>query len=69
MTQFNTLETMTKNKQLPIMGTNEDNEVVIIESGASIGEKFFRVTTVQKNDWLRINTYWENGTTEETYKK
>ena len=69
MTQFDELAKMTAGKTLPLTGKNEDNEVVIIEGGASEGERFFRVTTVQHNDWCRVNTYWEYGTIEETYKK
>ena len=69
MTKFDELAKMTDGKTLPITGKNEDNEVVIIEGGASEGERFFRVTAVQHNNWCRINTYWEYGTIEETYKK
>ena len=69
MAQYDELVKMTDGKALPLVGKNEDNEVVIIEAGASEGDHFFRVTTVQHNDWCRINTYWESGTVEETYKK
>ena len=69
MAKFEELAKMTDGKTLPLIGKNEDNEVVIIEAGANEGERFFRVTTVQHNDWCRINTYWESGTIEETYKK
>ncbi len=69
MAKFDELKKMTEGKNLPLMGKNEDNEVVIIEGGVSNEERFFRVTTVQHNDWCRINTYWEYGTIEETYKK
>lgn len=69
MAQYDELVKMTDGKTLPLVGKNEDNEVVIIEAGASEGDRFFRVTTVQHNDWCKINTYWESGTIEETYKK
>ena len=69
MTKFRDLEKMTSGKNLPLIGKNEDNEVVIIEGGANDGGRFFRVTTAQHNDWCRINTYWEDGTIEETYRK
>ena len=69
MVRFSELTKMTEGKPLPLIGKNEDNEVVIVEAGASKGERFFRVTTAQHNDWCRINTYWEHGTIEETYKK
>ena len=69
MAKYEELAKMTDGKPLPLFGKNEDNEVVIIEAGAAEDERFFRVTTVQHNDWCRINTYWESGTIEETYKK
>ncbi len=69
MTKFNELKRITQGKILPAIYKNEDNEVIIIEYGISNKERFFRITTVQHNDWCRINTYWESGTTEETYRK
>ena len=66
---YEELKEMTEGRSLPLMGNNEDNELVIIEEGAREGEHFFKVTTVQHNNWCRINTYWEDGTREETYKK
>lgn len=69
MTKFYELKNMTQGKILPVIYRNVDNEVIIIEYGISNEERFFRVTTVQHNGWCRINTYWESGTTEETYKK
>lgn len=67
--QYQELRKITEGKDLPMFGKTEDNEIVIIEGGASEGERFFRTTTVQHNDWCRVNIYWENGTIEETYKK
>lgn len=69
MTKFDEMKRLTQGKILPLICKNEDNEVVIIEYGISNEERFFRVTTAQHNDWCRINTYWESGTTEETYRK
>ena len=69
MNKFYELRRITQEKILPIICKNEDNEVVIIEYGISNGERFFKVTTAQHNDWCRINTYWESGIMEETYRK
>ena len=52
-------------KCLPVAGTNEYGENIIIERGKG----FFRLTTAQHNGWVRINTHYENGTSEETYSK
>jgi len=54
---------------LPIGGRNSDNEIIIVSAGEDCGESFYRLTTAQHNGWIRINTYWESGTTEETYRK
>ena len=55
---------------LPIGGENEDGEFVMICQGRTeegLGRSF-QVETLQNNGWSRINTYWQDGTKEETYK-
>lgn len=67
---YKELKKLTESKTLPLNGTNEDGEDVIIEAGKSQeGERYFRTITAQRNAWLRINMYWEDGTTEELYRK
>lgn len=56
-------------KNLPVAGRNEHGEAVTIERGLSHGRRFFQVTTAQNNNWCRINTYYENGDSEETYRR
>ena len=59
-------------KEMPINATNEDGEDVIIEGGREPENdnlRFYQLTTVQKNDWLRINVYWEDGTVEEWFDR
>ena len=56
-------------KECPAIGTNANGEAFIIESGQNDSGEYYRVTTAQKNNWLRINTYYEDDTIEETYKK
>ena len=46
-------------------GKNEDGELVFI----SIYHDRIIQETYQANDWIRRNTYWRDGTREETYKK
>ena len=46
-------------------GTNENNELVTI----SIFYDKIVVTTYQNNNWIRTNTYWEDGTDEETFSR
>lgn len=33
------------------------------------GEVVWKISTMQDNDWLRINRYDKNGTVEEAYEK
>ena len=56
-------------KSLPLAGRNEHGEAVTIEGGSSNGRRFFRVTTAQSNNWCRVNTYYENGDSDETYRR
>lgn len=55
---------------LPVSSTNENGETVVIEDGKTEdGECFYQLTTIQKNDWCRINTYYADGTVDETYER
>lgn len=61
---------LTKGKQLPMVATSTvTNEKVLIEQGKDGVGHFYRLTTTQSNRWHRINTYYADGTTEETYEK
>lgn len=44
-------------------GTNENGETVHI----SIFHEHIVVSTMQKNGWVRVNTYYKDGTSEETF--
>ena len=60
----------TKGKEMPVTYENSKGENAIITKGISEdGTKFFTVKTMQKNDWIAVNTYYEDGTIEETYEK
>lgn len=54
---------------LPISAKNSMGELVIIERGKDDCGQFYAITTVQRNDWCRINTFYEDGTITETYEK
>lgn len=49
--------------EMPFDGKNQDGEAVLV----SISKDNIAVRTYQNNGWIRINTYWRDGTTEETY--
>lgn len=48
-----------------ITGKNEDGESIII----TIYSNRVVTKTLQKNNWMRINTYWEDGNIDETYER
>lgn len=63
------LKELTKDATFPLSGTNADGDNIIIEEGSSDNIHYYRVETYQKNDWVRINYYYENGEIEETFDK
>ena len=58
-------EAEAKGKSLPLSGENENGETVIVEGNAEC----YILTTMQKNNWCRVNEYYPDGTTTETYEK
>lgn len=55
--------------ELPLTARNNNDENVIIEEGREDGVHYYKLTTAQNNDWLRINHYYEDGTVTETFDK
>lgn len=54
-------------QDLPLTAKTEDGEDVIVEALEQDGEVVWKITTVQSNNWLRTNYYYEDGTVEELY--
>ena len=48
-----------------LMGEDENENLVT----TSILSDRVIVETYQSNDWIRVKTYWRDGTIEETYKR
>lgn len=46
------------------VGINEDKEPVIV----SIDEQEASIRTLQKNNWIRVNVYYPDGTQEEYFE-
>lgn len=46
------------------VGVNEDGENCMI----SIDEECACIRTLQKNNWMRVNIYYKDGTSEELYQ-
>lgn len=63
------LKKLTKDATFPLSGKNADGENIIIEEGSCDNVHYYRVDTYQKNDWVRINYYYENGEIEEMFEK
>jgi len=66
---YQKLEEMTKEKTLPLTAENEGGERVIIEKGHNGDLEYYRLSTFQNNDWVRINCYYEDGSIDETYER
>ena len=66
---YKDVDALVDGRILPISAKNSMGELVIIERGKDDCGGFYTITTVQKNDWCRINTFYEDGTITETYEK
>ena len=55
---------------LPAVSENWNEEQTIFTEGRSDdGKNFFRIRTMQRNGWIAVTTYYEDGTVTETYEK
>ena len=62
-------EKLLEGKTLPLMGENDDGEVVIVDKGKDDEGAFYETQTAQNNDWVRINRYYITGVMTETYDR
>lgn len=51
------------NSEFPFSGKNNEGEMVEI----SIFHDFITVKTYQSNGWVRLDSFWKDGTTEQTF--
>lgn len=65
---YEKLTRLFNNSDLPALGTI-DGDAVIVSKGKDEAGNFYRTETAQKNGWLRINQYYEDGTITETYER
>lgn len=68
MTYYDYLYLTKEYKDFPVAGTNEYGENVMIEHYDG-DWPYFKVTTFQSNDWVRINYFYQNGDVDEIYEK
>ena len=57
-------------KDLPLTTTSEDGEIVVVTvAGVDDDNKLiWKTVTCQKNNWIRTNIYYFDGTMEELYE-
>ena len=70
MMDYNALKNLL-NGRGTVLAETQDKEVVLIEhlpKGRSVDEHY-KVTTLQKNGWARVNCYYEDGTIDETFER
>ena len=70
LSSYKDIAALVADHDLPIGGTNEDGEFVMITAGRTeegLG-KSYQVETVQNNGVNCIHTFWEDGTKEETFR-
>lgn len=56
-------------EDLPLSAETEDGEYVIVEAFEQDGDIVWHISTVQSNNWVRINNYYRDGTVEEYYER
>lgn len=67
---YKELHTMIKGETLPMASENSRGNAIIVTAGRTEDDmKFITLKTCQDNGWIRVNTYYEDGTFEETYEK
>ena len=55
---------------LPACSKNWEEENTILSEGRSEdGRHFYQIKTMQHNGWIAVKTYYEDGSTDETYEK
>ena len=54
---------------LPCSAVNSDGEFILIEEGnTETKEHYYRLTTVQDNNRIRVNIYYEDGSSEQLFE-
>jgi len=69
MRMYERIRNLVCDRNLPVGGVTASGEYIIIEQGQDEAGAFYRITTLQDNEWLRINTLYANGDSIETYRR
>lgn len=54
---------------LPAVSQNINGENTICVEGDADGLHFFEIKTSQHNGWVRVNRFYSDGSTEETFER
>lgn len=65
MSQLTQMINMANRFDMPLVGENEDGEMVMTEATS----EFVRIVTYQQNGWVRVNYFYPDGTIEELYER
>ena len=65
MFQLNQMIDMADQFDMPLVGENEDGEMVMTE----VTSEFVKMSTYQSNGWIRINYFYPDGIVEEMYDR
>lgn len=68
MTYYDYFNALSEVKNFPVVGANEWGEHVMIEY-CDGEDPYFKVTTFQNNDWVRIIYVYKSGNFEEIYER
>lgn len=69
MTTYEEIKVQVKDCTLPTIGENENGEMVVVSAGKDDEGMYFKLTTMQENDWCRVEYFYETGIVTETYEK
>lgn len=57
-------------EDLPLSAVDEDGNDVIVNAYTTKEEGIvWRISTIQKNNWIRVDIYYSDGTVEEFYER
>ena len=62
-------ELMKECKEFPLCGKDDSGNNIIVTHGENDNGQYVKVQTAQKNGWIRVNYYYENGDSEELFDK
>ena len=65
---FKNLDVFCSGTQLPAVSVNDKGENVIVSKEPYENDYCYRLDTYQRNNWVRVNRYYPDGSIDETYE-